>query len=235
MDWLAMQGLQTISDLATYSELSSPVVFATARAMDWTDWKAPPRGESRSGFLRLAIAQTREEKNAHKAFTKFSEVEEAVSERRKSRGAELAAKLREQERGFELTDNSSFEDKGLGLWVRWMRQVESDEAAAKAVESDKKTSAQTSSPPIQRPQHALRQRSSSNSLSLFPPQYTQKTTPAAPAKSPASSSPTAKHPRSILKRSQSAERLQNMAQQAHGDAHQKLSAFPSRLSVCPET
>lgn len=98
--------------------------------MDWTNWDAPTANQTRGGFLRVAIERAQEAKLVPQASGNFAE-DMPISVRRKSRGHELAAQLREKERGFDLEHASTRDDKEnfFDLWLAWTNKAEAKASA----------------------------------------------------------------------------------------------------------
>jgi len=266
VQWLPTQGLMVVEDMARESNARCATAFTIAQNNEWTTWEAPAKGQTRADFLRDAINRTRAEKaTASKAFNKFAE-EMPVSERRKSRGMELAAQLREKERGFDLKHASVKEDKDnfFGLWLAWSNRVEGRQSPKPQMlkpppaqrQQLQHLQHQQPHPPPQRPlpqppvpqrkpsppqqlqvqpdgeRPVIRTRGSNNSLSLFPPQYKPRMTPTSSARGSPTSSPTRSRQNSVVRQTDSIEKLKLKAMR---QARAQQTTNSPRLDSCPES
>jgi len=191
-------GPSTILDLATPSTNQTESVLLIAADMGWTTWQRPAFGGSRSTFLKEAVARVYEEKLAmlrSAELAKDLQVHRAEAiHHRRQRSEELAAQLRLKKSSVDFKNIPVSEDRPMSMWMEWNSMMEGRNTDT-AVKAPRDTSSRKITKDLQSPSNPvpprLRSRTSSNALSLFPPEYSRGNTPTSTPKPTPMTSPSA--------------------------------------------
>jgi len=189
-------GPSTILDLATPSTNQTESVLLIAADMGWTTWQRPAFGGSRSTFLKEAVARVYEEKLAmlrSAELAKDLQVHRAEAiHHRRQRSEELASELRLKKSIVDFKNVPVSEDRPMSMWMEWNSMMEGRNTNT-AVKAPKDTSSRKTTNALPTPSNPvpprLRPRTSSNALSLFPPEYSRGNTPTSTPKPTPMTSP----------------------------------------------